>query len=105
MEREARTEKQKLARDSLPKEMRAAFDDFVADWRFAAIKHHGAAYVSYAVIAEMVRAGWRLTEKAKPSKKIRLKAKLGHYPAKQTIDSSARTLANFSMKQPPSREN
>ena len=56
-----RSEKYKIARDSLPSELRAVFDDFVADYRFAGTKHHGSPFVSYIVLAEMVKAGWRLS--------------------------------------------
>jgi|GEM_PF-1669055 len=58
---EPRSEKHKTARDSLPEELRPVFEDFVADYRFAATKHHGKPYVSYVVLADMVRAGWRLS--------------------------------------------
>lgn len=57
---EQRSEKLELARNSLPDDLKPVFDDFVADYRFAATKHHGAPYVSYIVLAEMVKAGWRL---------------------------------------------
>jgi len=55
-----RSEKHELARNSLPDELKPVFDDFVADYRFAATKHHGSPFVSYIVLAEMVRLGWRL---------------------------------------------
>lgn len=55
-----RTEKHELARNSLPDELKPVFDDFVTDYRFAATKHHGSPFVSYIVLAEMVRLGWRL---------------------------------------------
>ena len=55
-----RTEKHEQARNSLPESVRPVFDDFVADYRFAATKVHGSPFVSYMVMAEMVRAGWRL---------------------------------------------
>lgn len=58
---ERRTEKHERARSSLPPELVPVFDDFVADYRFFATKHHGSPFVSYAVLAEMVKAGWRLT--------------------------------------------
>jgi hypothetical protein len=61
MEPEKRTEKHEQARNSLPDELKPIFDDFVADYKFAATKHHGAPFVSYIVLAEMVRAGWRLS--------------------------------------------
>jgi hypothetical protein len=57
---ESRSEKHELARTSLPAELRPVFDDFVDDYRFAATKHHGSPFVSYTVLAQMVRAGWRL---------------------------------------------
>lgn len=47
MEPEKRTEKHEQARNSLPDELKPIFDDFVADYKFAAIKHQGAPYVSY----------------------------------------------------------
>ncbi len=57
-----RSEKHDQARNSLPDELKPIFDDLVADYRFVATKHHGAPYVSYVVLAEMVQAGWRLVE-------------------------------------------
>jgi len=56
----ARSEKHEQARNSLPEELRPVFDDFVTDYKFAATKHHGSPFVSYVVLAEMVRLGWRL---------------------------------------------
>lgn len=60
MEGEKRSEKHEIARSSLPESLRPVFDDFVGDYKFAATKHHGSPFVSYIVLAEMVRAGWRL---------------------------------------------
>jgi hypothetical protein len=57
---ERRSEKCERARNTLPEELRTVFDDFVSDYKFAGIKHHGSPYVSYIILAEMVRAGWRL---------------------------------------------
>jgi hypothetical protein len=56
-----RTAKLEEARNSLPPELVPVFDDFVADYKFYATKRHGAPYVSYMVLADMVRAGWRLS--------------------------------------------
>ena len=42
------------------------FDDFVADYKYAATLRHGRPYISYIVLADMIRAGWRLA--AKPVK-------------------------------------
>ena len=60
------SEKQIEARDSLPDELKLIFDDFVSDYKYAATMRHGAPYVSYIVLADMIRAGWRLS--AKPVK-------------------------------------
>ena len=60
------SEKQIEARDSLPEELKAIFDDFVADYKYAATVRHGRPYISYIVLADMIRAGWRLS--AKPVK-------------------------------------
>ena len=51
---------------SLLDELKPVFDDFVTDYRFAATKHHGSPFVSYVVLAEMVRLGWRLTAEPLP---------------------------------------
>ena len=56
-----RSEKHEHARKSLPEELRPVFDDFVADYKFAGTIHHGSPFVSYIILAEMVKAGWRLT--------------------------------------------
>jgi len=67
-----RSEKEKEARSSLPDALKPVFDDFVADYKYAATLRHGKPYVSYIVLADMVRAGWRrssITTKAtKPTK-------------------------------------
>ena len=64
-ENEKRSEKHELVRTSLPEELVPVFDDFVADYKFYATKHHGSPFVSYIVLAEMVKAGWRLVEPPK----------------------------------------
>jgi hypothetical protein len=58
-----RTEKHEAARMSLPEELRPVFDQFVLDYKFAATVHHGSPFVSYVTLAEIVKAGWRLTAK------------------------------------------
>ena len=60
------SEKQTEARDSLPDELKTIFDDFVNDYKFAATLRHGRPYISYIVLSDMIRAGWRLS--AKPMK-------------------------------------
>ena len=64
---EKRTENHENARNILPDNLKSIFDDFVGDYRFAVTKHLGSPFVSYKVLAEMVRMGWRLT--ADPLKK------------------------------------
>ena len=54
-----RSEKYEQARNSVPEELWPVFDAFVDDYKFAATVHHGAPFVSYIVLAEMVKAGWR----------------------------------------------
>ena len=61
MDEPKRSEKHEAARNTLPDELKPVFDDFVADYRFAATMHHGSPFVSYRVLAEMVKAGWRLS--------------------------------------------
>jgi len=61
-EKQKRTEKHEFAHSSMPDHLVPVFDDFVADYRFYATKHHGSPFVSYMVLAEMVKAGWRLAE-------------------------------------------
>ena len=53
------SEKQIEARNSLPEELKPIFDDFVADYKYAATMRHGRPYISYIVLADMVTAGWR----------------------------------------------
>jgi hypothetical protein len=60
MAQDARSEKHEQVRNTLTDDLKPVFDDFVADYKFAATKHHGSPFVSYIVLAEMVRAGWRL---------------------------------------------
>ena len=60
------SEKQIESRNSLPDDLKPIFDDFVADYKFAATMRHGRPYISYIVLADMIRAGWRLS--AKPVK-------------------------------------
>lgn len=54
-----RSEKHEQARSSLPEELRSIFDAFVEDYKFAGTIHHGSPFVSYVILAEMVKAGWR----------------------------------------------
>jgi hypothetical protein len=63
--KQKQSERELEARNSLPDELKPIFDEFVANYRFAATSRHGS-YISYLVLADMVRAGWRCS--AKPIK-------------------------------------
>jgi hypothetical protein len=56
-----RSEKYELAKAGLPHELQQVFERFVEDYNFAGVIHHGSPFVSYIILAEMVRAGWRCT--------------------------------------------
>ena len=56
-----RSEKCEQARSTLPEELRPVFDQFVDDYKFAGTVHHGSPFVSYIILSEMVKAGWRPT--------------------------------------------
>ncbi len=60
------SEKEIEARNSLPDELKPVFDEIVSHYKYAATIRHGRPYVSYVVLADMVKAGWRLS--AKPIK-------------------------------------
>jgi len=62
------SDKQIEARNGLPDELKPIFDDFVADYKYAATLRHGRPYISYIVLADMIRAGWRLSAKPKPDR-------------------------------------
>lgn len=64
-----RTEKHTQARNSLPSELFSVFDDLVVEYQFLATKHHGIPFVSYVVLADLVRAGWRPSAQAIPESK------------------------------------
>jgi len=59
MEEQNRSVKYDHARRSLPIDLRPIFDEFVTDYKVAGIKHYGRPFVSYEILAEMVRIGWR----------------------------------------------
>ncbi len=61
-----KSEKYIEAKNTLSDDLKPIYDEFVADYRYAATLRHGRPYVSYIVLADMVRAGWRLT--AEPQK-------------------------------------
>ena len=61
------SEKYKEARSSLTEDLMSIYDEFVADYRYAATRRHGRPYISYIVLADMVKAGWRCVEKRPPT--------------------------------------
>ena len=48
------------ARAALPEELREPFDHLVEDYKFNAAKVHGSRMYSPKVLAELIKAGWRL---------------------------------------------
>jgi hypothetical protein len=58
-----RSYKETEVRETLPDNLKSIFDALVADYKYAATMRHGRPYISYIVLADLIRAGWRLTEK------------------------------------------
>lgn len=56
-----RSEKYEEARSSLPENLRPIFEQLYDEYRFAAQLHCGQPFVSPKVIAELVKAGWRVS--------------------------------------------
>lgn len=56
-----RTDKHEEARNSLPDDLKPAFDEIVEDYKFATVKRYGNGYVAYIVLADLIRVGWRHT--------------------------------------------
>lgn len=67
---EKRSPKHEEARNTLPDDLKPVFDEFVADYKYAASMGHGAPYVSCIVLADMVQAGWRCTVYRRTTKRI-----------------------------------
>jgi len=93
---EPRSAKHERARNSLPEDLRPVFDDFVAGYWFVATKFHGSPFVSYIVLAEMVRAGWRLVAEPIQESAKRGVADVGrfHYPCQAILPPSPSSPAN-----------
>ena len=60
------SEKYIESKNSLSDDLKPIYEEFVADYRYAATLRHGKPYVSYIVLADMIKAGWRPT--AEPQK-------------------------------------
>jgi hypothetical protein len=52
-------------RERLPEDLRTEYDALVRWYQFYANVHHGQPFVSYRVLADLVRVGWRLTAEAR----------------------------------------
>jgi hypothetical protein len=48
-------------RERLSEELRPVFDQLVEEYKFACLEHYGRELVSYKVLADLVRGGWRST--------------------------------------------
>jgi hypothetical protein len=59
------TAKHLEARQLLPNDLKKQFDVLVEDYRNHATHRHGAPYVSYVVLADLIMSGWRRIEKQK----------------------------------------
>ncbi len=62
-EEKKRSEKHETARNSLPSDLVSVFDEMVGDYQYAAQQFHNTPFVSYVVLAEMVKIGWRCSGK------------------------------------------
>jgi hypothetical protein len=59
MENPERSKKHEDARTALTTELQSVFDDLVADYQFFGRKHYDTPFVSYLILADLVRQGWR----------------------------------------------
>jgi hypothetical protein len=51
----------KEEREKLQRELQSSYDDLVRWYRYLAVRHHSHPFVSYKVLADLVREGWRLS--------------------------------------------
>ena len=66
-----KSEKYIEALKRLPEDLKPIYEEFVSDYRYAATLRHGRPYISYIVLADIVRAGWRCSaEPQKESKEV-----------------------------------
>lgn len=54
--------KREEVREELPEEMRPYFDRLVEEYKFQSLKHLGRVFVSYAILAALIKDGWRPTD-------------------------------------------
>jgi hypothetical protein len=46
-------------RSSLPEELRPIYEELVTSYAFYSLKYHGREWVSFQIIADLVKEGWR----------------------------------------------
>lgn len=59
---DVRSAKYEEARSQLPDHLRAEFDKLVEEYKGVALLRHGAPFVSYVVLADLIQMGWRKIE-------------------------------------------
>jgi hypothetical protein len=59
-----RTEKHESIRNGLQKGFVPYFDQHVEDYKISSTVHHGRGYVSYVILADLIKAGWRHSAEA-----------------------------------------
>lgn len=47
------------ARSSVPPNLRPDFDELAGEYRLHAVRRYGSPFVSYAILADLILAGWR----------------------------------------------
>lgn len=62
----SRSAKHEEARNTLPDNLKPAFDELVEDYKFATLKRYGNGHVAYIVLADLIRVGWRHVEHPLP---------------------------------------
>lgn len=58
------SEKQKAAEDSLPADLIPVFRKLFEEYRFVARVHFRSGYISYVLLAELIKGGWRPSAEA-----------------------------------------
>ena len=59
-----KSEKHQEARDGLSDDLKPVFDELVEEYRYRTARRYGQPYVSYIVLADLVRVGWRRSAEA-----------------------------------------
>lgn len=58
------SEKDQIARNTLPEELWGEYERLVGDYKFAATLRYNRPFVSYIVLADLIKAGWRRSAEA-----------------------------------------